>query len=264
MGLAGFGITLLVLAGCSAGPETSETSSTPTTVESTRAEPATTEPTSQTDAVTATSETPEVAADEPEDDRSPPTTDVGNDQQPTVSTIAPEFASCQRIEDFGVDARDRWVVVNDGVMGGRSVGESEIDGSIVRFSGTINTNGGGFSLIRTSVLRDGQRLDDALAGADYLRFRVRSANGRGYELIAEDSGSPNQVMHFAPVSVSDSGLWEEFAVPLADLEARSFGNPIADPEPFRLDQVTSIGLILADGVDGPFSLEVDRIDACQR
>lgn len=257
--LAGLAIVVLVLTGCSVDAETSpEISESSATADATPEEQ-----NPQTDAETTTSAV-DGTTGEPDEDRSPPTTDVDTSQQSVVSTIAPEFTSCRRIEDFGVDARDRWVVVNDEVMGGRSVGEAEIDGSIIRFSGTINTDGGGFSLVRTSTLRDGQRLDEALAGADYLRFRVRSANGRGYEFIAEDSVSSSQVMHFAPVSVNGSGLWEELAVPLDDLEARSFGTPIINQEPFRLDQVTSIGLILADSVDGPFSLEVDRIDACQR
>ena len=261
LGLAALVIAAFLLASCSTDSVTSPEASTA----SDTTETTTTALASQSEDPEPTTSTADDAAGGGSDqDRSPPTTDVDTGQQSVASTIAPEFTSCRRIEDFGVDARDRWVVVNDEVMGGRSVGEAEIDGSIIRFSGTINTDGGGFSLVRTSTLRDGQRLDEALAGADYLRFRVRSANGRGYEFIAEDSVSSSQVMHFAPVSVNGSGLWEELAVPLDDLEARSFGTLIINQEPFRLDQVTSIGLILADSVDGPFSLEVDRIDACQR
>ena len=149
-------------------------------------------------------------------------------------------------------------------MGGNSVGMSSFDGEIMRFDGVIDTNGGGFSLVEAETLGDGATLADALAGADYLRLRVRSANGRGYELIVDDevTRSRSQIMHFAPIEVSGDGLWEEILVPLSGFDARAFGTPISDSEPFRLAGVTSVGVILADGVDGPFSLEVDRIDTC--
>lgn len=195
--------------------------------------------------------------------QAPPTTETAGLSQSVESTQAPADVQCERLENFGDDSLSRWTVVNDEVMGGLSMGELDGTGSVVRFSGQINTNGGGFSLIRTSTLSDGLTLDVALADVDYLRFRVRSANGRRYELIAEDSTSPSQVMHFAPISVSDTGAWEELLVPLADLEARAFGNSGIDAAPFRIDQVTSIGVILADGLDGPFSLEIDRIDTCR-
>lgn len=203
------------------------------------------------------------SVDAAEHDSSPTTETGGLSAPPASSTVAPSALSCERIENFGDESTSRWRVVNDGVMGGLSMGALEEDGGVVRFSGMINTNGGGFSLMRTSILRDGQRLDEALNNAEYLRFRIRSANGRGYELIAEDASSPSQVMHFAPIDVDGSGTWQELLVPLADLEARAFGTSRIDAEPFQIDQVTSIGVILADGIDGPFSAEIDRIDACR-
>jgi len=33
-------------------------------------------------------------------------------------------------------------------------------------------------------------------------------------------------------------------------------------EPFAPDAATQIGIILADGLDGPFAFEIDWIDAC--
>jgi len=205
--------------------------------------------------------TTEIEAVDGDQPSAPPTTETEGLAAELQPAVASGDLECQRLEDFGDDAPNRWVVVNDGVMGGRSMGELNEDGGVVRFSGNISTNGGGFSLIRTSTLRDAS-LADALASAEYLRFRVRSANGRGYELIAEDSTSPAQVMHFAQIPVDDTGAWTEVDVPLGDLEARAFGNPRINVAPFNLAEVTSIGIILADGVDGPFSLEADRIDVC--
>ena len=96
-----------------------------------------------------------------------------------------------------------------------------------------------------------------------LQIRARSTDGRAYELIADDSfaRSSRQVMHFTDFSISGSGEWEDIIVPITNLEQRIFGNPV-NVEPFRRDLATSIGIILADGVDGDFSLEVDHIQTC--
>ena len=42
-----------------------------------------------------------------------------------------------------------WRIVNDNVMGGRSRGHFEISEQSLSFFGTTNTNGGGFSSIRS-------------------------------------------------------------------------------------------------------------------
>ena len=173
-------------------------------------------------------------------------------------------ATCKRIEDFGIDAAERWRVVNDGVMGGLSFGSLSIDGGVLRFEGEINTDGGGFSLIETSTLRNGGSLRDALTEAEFLRVRVRAEDGRAYELIAEDdvARSSRQIMHFAPIPISTTPGWEELDVSITDLSPRIFGRTVTAEPAFEAGQARSIGIILADGVDGAFVLEIDRIDAC--
>ena len=131
---------------------------------------------------------------------------------------------------------------------------------MLTFSGFINTNGGGFSLIRR---QSDQTLGEQLVDVTELRVRARSVDGRAYELIADDSlaRSSNQVMHFTDLPIEGSGEWEDVIVPITNLEQRVFGNPV-NVEPFRRDLATSIGIILADGVDGAFSIEIARIEAC--
>ena len=78
-----------------------------------------------------------------------------------------------RLADFASDSGVTWYTVNDGVMGGRSRGGFRIGDGILTFEGSTNTNGGGFSSIRTH--RRGMDLSDH-AG---IRLRVR-ADGRRY------------------------------------------------------------------------------------
>lgn len=180
----------------------------------------------------------------------------------TESDADPDGDRCWRVEDFGDEASARWAVVNDGVMGGLSEGSLLVDGGVATFAGTINTNGGGFSMIRTSVLRDGVSLVDGLAGAEYLRMRTRSADGRTYELTVQDTTQNSSVMHFGEIEATEAATWREVLVPLSGLEARTFGTTQGALAPFELDAIGRLGIILADGVDGQFSLDIDYVDAC--
>ena len=176
---------------------------------------------------------------------------------PPTPTPTPE-SGCQRLADFeGADPGAGWQVVNDGVMGGRSFGETTFADGAMTFAGTIVTDGGGFSSVRLGLPLGG------LGEATELRLRVRT-DGRSYEVQADDvaPGRDRQVSHFGPVVVGEPRAWEEVSVVLGEMEARFFGRPV-DDAPFEPAQATSIGVFLADGLDGPFMIEVDWIDVCQ-
>jgi hypothetical protein len=58
------------------------------------------------------------------------------------------------LTDFTSDSPDLgWYVVNDNVMGGRSEGDFKEKQGNLHFSGRTNTNGGGFSSIRTQPMQ---------------------------------------------------------------------------------------------------------------
>ncbi len=60
-----------------------------------------------------------------------------------------------------------WQVVNDTVMGGRSQSEYVIEDQQLRYSGYLNTNGGGFAPLRSN------RQDWSLEGFTRVRLKVR-------------------------------------------------------------------------------------------
>ncbi len=67
---------------------------------------------------------------------------------------------------------------------------------------------------------------------------------------------PNKPINFTKVD-----QWETVSVAFDDLFPAVFGNPVID-EPFRKDLATRMGIMLSDGFDGSFSLEVDSIEVC--
>ena len=68
-------------------------------------------------------------------------TTTAPDRTSTTTTTA-GVARCSRVTDFD---EPNWVVVNDGVMGGQSIGAGLLDGGVLTFEGAIVTDGGGFS-----------------------------------------------------------------------------------------------------------------------
>lgn len=164
---------------------------------------------------------------------------------------------CQRLTDFEDDeANRRWLVVNDDVMGGRSDGGLSFESGALVFEGDINTNGGGFSSLRLP-------LDPGvLVGHDRIELRARP-DGRTYMVTFDDDlpSRDRRVSHRSPIPFDGTGEWQTVSVAFEDLFPAIFGRPIEDL-PFREDLASRLGLMISDGLDGPFRLEVDWIDLC--
>jgi len=149
-----------------------------------------------------------------------------------------------------------WRTINDGVMGGRSSGGPRFDAEHMIFEGVINTNGGGFSSVRTDVEAG------VLSRASGVSLRVKS-DGRTYKVTFRTDTKRG----FRPISFQTEipqtpiGDWAEVRVSFDDLRASIFGRPVTGV--FDKSKVRELGIIIADGQDGPFKLEVDWIKACE-
>ncbi len=165
----------------------------------------------------------------------------------------------RRLTDFDCDeANQRWLVVNDDVMGGRSLGGLSFDAGILIFEGQIDTDGGGFSSLRLPLE------PQALGPYDRIELRARP-DDRAYSVtFDDDTASGNRrVSHRAAIEFAAPGEWQTISVSFDILSPAIFGRPI-DDLPFRKHLATRMGLLISDGADGPFRLEIDWIDLCHR
>jgi hypothetical protein len=153
---------------------------------------------------------------------------------------------------FTFDRADEaaWYVVNDGVMGGRSLGGVAVEAGTLRFTGTLVTQGGGFTSVRARRAVD-------LTGEDGLELRVRGS-GRPFEVELDDGQRRfgRTVSRRAPVPTTAE--WPVVRVPFSALRNSIFGQPVNAP-PIDLTRIQSVGLYMLDGRDGPFRVEVDYI-----
>lgn len=167
------------------------------------------------------------------------------------------------------DLSGRWRTVNDDIMGGRSSGGGVIrDGSLI-FSGSTNTDGGGFSSVRAH-----DRWWD-LTAFDGLSARVR-ADGRTYVFhidtgLSYDNGNVFYRGRFETQRIVDpSGEttdepWQRVFVGFDEFVPMVRGRAVTGRvEPLNPAKITGIGLMIDDGLDGPFRLEADWIAASKR
>ena len=151
------------------------------------------------------------------------------------------------------DAVSPWQIVNDGVMGGLSQGTRFAEDAHMVFRGVINTNGGGFSSLR-------RRMSPGdLSGATGITLRVRG-DGRDYKLTFRTSERwrGRSVSYQASIPSMTPGDWADVTVPFADMRTSVFGRTVR-ANPFDQSDVREMGIILADGIDGPFHLDVKSL-----
>ena len=166
------------------------------------------------------------------------------------------FADTRLLVDFPKSAEVLpWFVVNDDVMGGRSEGSLRLEGDVAIFTGSTNTTGGGFSSIRSRP----HNFD--LSAYDGIRLHARG-DGRTYtfRLTTSDTRDRQRRPTYWAEFETGDGVWKEVDVPFTRFRPRWRGAMLPGPalEPAAID---SLGLMINDGQDGPFRLEVDWIAA---
>ena len=147
-----------------------------------------------------------------------------------------------------------WYVVNDNVMGGRSEGNFEVAQGELSFAGRTNTNGGGFSSIRTKTVQ----LD--LSSHDGIQLRVMG-DGRRYtwRLATAARWRGRQIGYWADFETRN-GSWSTVNIPFSDFIPRFRGNQLDGPALDR-GKITGMGLMIYDKQDGPFELHLASVSA---
>ena len=147
-----------------------------------------------------------------------------------------------------------WYVVNDTVMGGRSSGTFKTDQGILTFTGVTNTNGGGFSSIRSKPLQ----LD--LSDQAGIQLKVKG-DGRRYtwRLTSSARWRGRQVSYWADFDPGE-GSWNTVNIPFSSFIPRYRGTVLDGPDIDSAD-ITGMGLMIYDDRDGPFQLQLANVSS---
>lgn len=174
---------------------------------------------------------------------------------PPLSASESDELETLPLTSFNAEGADLgWYVQNDNVMGGKSEGRFNISSGQLIFSGNTNTDGGGFSSIRTQSLK----LD--LSAYSGIRVKVK-ADGRRYTwgMQTDARWRGRRVNYWADFET----LADEMSV--IDIPFTSFfpqfrGFKLDGPE-LDTSQVGEFALYQYDKTDGPFELRLISVEA---
>ena len=196
---------------------------------------------------------------------------------PDASEATMPDPDCAPLFDFS-DPVDRaaWAAQNDTVMGGNSDGTVTETAASIVFAGDLVTRGGGFVQMQADLP------DGVLDGMTTLRL-VGTSEGRPWRArVTTDERVPRAAMRGPDEPIFDSGEGLDgprvsFAAPIEGFPQDAPGEGLARfdaPAPsvrgrpvpnaaWNPSGARTLGLILADGRDAPFRLEVLRIEVCR-
>lgn len=167
--------------------------------------------------------------------------------------LAGQDSDIKKLIDFGADSGDDWIVVNDGVMGGRSSSDiaAGADGVGV-FEGILSLeNNGGFASVRAAIP------EGALVGASKIVMRLRG-DGKSYQVRLRPGRQLDGVAYAAGFQTV-AGQWSTAEIPLDSFEPTFRGYRPRNAGPLDLAGVGQLGIMLTDKQEGPFRLEIDWI-----
>ena len=159
------------------------------------------------------------------------------------------------LNSFDTDSPDLgWYVQNDNVMGGKSEGGFNISSGQLIFSSNTNTDGGGFSSIRSKPL------DLDLSAYDGIRVKVK-ADGRRYTwgMQTDARWRGRRIGYWADFDTT-AGEMEVIDIPFADFFPQYRGFKLDGPE-LNIRQISEFALYQYDKTDGPFELRLISVQA---
>lgn len=167
----------------------------------------------------------------------------------------PELVNTLLLTAFEQDSPDvGWYVQNDNVMGGKSEGGFDITVPELVFSGNTNTNGGGFSSIRSQPLE--------LDLSDYAGIRLTlKADGRRYtwSLQTDARWRGRRINYWADFDTVP-GEVNVIDVPFERFLPQFRGFKLDGPK-LDTSQIKEFALYQYDKTDGPFELRLVSVEA---
>ncbi len=170
-------------------------------------------------------------------------------EEPSASI---EHTPVMRFQETAV--LDDWWIVNDGVMGGKSLGFLDIkQEGHGRFHGFVSLeNNGGFTSIRSATRRG--RVHDG-SGQHGVALRVRG-DGKIYAVNLRTQGVWQGITYRARVT-PPPGEWATMTIPFGEFEPTWRGDRVPGAPPLDPARIRSFGLQISDKQTGDFQLDVD-------
>ena len=145
-----------------------------------------------------------------------------------------------------------WIVVNDTVMGGRSLASIKLGADHMRFDGDLSMrNNGGFASIR--------RVDEPINWQANTPMQiVIRGDGRPYQFRLRTDRYIDGVAYVSSFQTV-KGEWQTIRFTTNDFTAQFRGRAVPRAPALSFADVTQLGFMLADGTPGEFTLDIKEI-----
>ncbi|TDR22567.1 CIA30 family protein [Marinicella litoralis] len=149
---------------------------------------------------------------------------------------------------------NQFMIVNDGVMGGKSKSELIINNTSATFSGVVSTeNNGGFASVR--ILWPFNAEDSE--GKQLLSIKV-NGDGHQYQLRLRTNNSFDGAAYrhtFDTLKGQDTVV----TVPLEAFKATFRGRELSDQPALEFGNVKQMGILIAEKQTGPFIIKLNEL-----
>jgi len=171
-----------------------------------------------------------------------------------AATTGREPHSPRRMEFDGEAESDRWRIIGDRLMLGRSDGVVNSTEDGIEFSGTVRRNiGGGWCSARRELEAP---LDLSDCGEIVLRVR---GDGRTYGFDLRDSAELDGT-YWEAVIAPPAGEWAEIALRPEQFHPLRRGSPASTKEKLDWRSIQSLAIVVAKGQTGAYAVEVDAVE----
>jgi len=170
----------------------------------------------------------------------------------TVAALLMLSTSSFLLFDFTKQSNiQNWIVVDDGVMGGKSEGIFSLnENGHATFSGYVSTeNNGGFSSVRYQFPKV------AASNFSFIKLKVRG-DGKNYQLRLK-ANSKDYVSYVSNFETSNK--WQTIKIPIRKMYPTFRGRNLDLPN-FNHAYFEEIGILIGNKRSEKFKLEIDSIE----
>jgi hypothetical protein len=169
----------------------------------------------------------------------------------TVSDLPKENNSRVMFDFSDLNYSSSWFLLLDGVMGGKSTGNLEANEHTMTFTGEVSLkNNGGFSSIQSSIH------PTVMDGMNAIKIKIKG-DGREWILASRKFMTPTADDYW--FKFNTTGDWQEVVVPISKMKRRVYGFPMIGR--ITPDQIKGLSFYIYDKNSGPYSLEIESVDA---
>lgn len=151
-----------------------------------------------------------------------------------------------------METKNKWLIVNDGVMGGLSSSKVNIKEDKIIFSGNISLeNNGGFASLRSPIKNHNFE--------NFYGIEIRiMGDGKCYSISMKETTYFSGYFYTSTFETKKD-KWIKIKIPFDQFKLNYFGKETKSNKNIPLNNIKEISLLIGDKQEGNFTAEIDYV-----